>query len=170
MARGSRRDAEKFKIVERRSYSWLASVHHTPFTSGGLRPVNEQATGPPSLPGSLLRRSVLPSRSPSLPVYLSVGRSICLSISRSLPVTTFFHPSLSFIRSHNRQEERKRGQESLLIYDKMVVLYGFLVEIYVTHLGGTRRQGEKKGHGQIHTHTHTHTGTHIIRDAGERDV
>lgn len=98
--------ARRRKIRDRREkILFLARECPPPFTSEGLRAVNEQATGP-SLPGSPLHRFVR-SRLLSHCVRLSV----CLSIAPfRLPHFSIPHSLFLFLK-----EERR---ELLLIYDK----------------------------------------------------
>jgi len=113
--RGASSWAQRRKIQDRQENLILGSrvsYHHS---RTGLRPVNEQATGPASLPGSLLRHSVLPA--------LSFAISVCPSVSHSLPVTSFFCLSFSFfhnlaLRERKREREREK-KKTLLIYDKI---------------------------------------------------
>lgn len=89
--------ARRRKIRDRREkILFLARECPPPFTSEGLRAVNEQATGP-SLPGSPLHRFV---RSRLL------SHCVCLSIYRSFPVTVFFDSSLPFFTLKGRQKTR----------------------------------------------------------------
>lgn len=91
------RDTKKFETA-RRWILFLALKCPPPFMWAGLRPVNEQATGPASLPGSLLRLSLY----------------VCLS----LLVTPFFCLRLSFFRAVAQRVQRV-SEKTLLIYDKM---------------------------------------------------
>lgn len=136
-ASSPRRKKNSRPSPRRKSYSGLVHkcvhYHHLPFTNGGLRPVNEQATGPPSLPGSLLR--------PSLLILPSPFPCLCLSVPSGYHV--FFLSPPFLVLSDERTEEKERY--ALLIYDKKEDLDDSTVQFPRRDLRNSSRRETKGG-------------------------
>lgn len=146
--------------AERRSYSWLASVHHHSRARAFAPSMNKQ-------PVLLFRTLSFITSSPSspFPLVFPPTVSVCLS------VVPFRLPRFSVSRSlfFLLFSRRKKEKRTLLIYDKTdetILSYSFLVEILRNPSRRRETKGEKKENARQWTNTRHYARN--LRDVSRR--